>query len=179
MAQDRVNSPATSAPVEQRWADLADLILVVAREIQFRGYSDEVAQSLSQSEGMVMRFLASDASAAPTRIAAATGLQRTNLSAVLRDLEKKGLIERRVCPADRRGVTVHRTERGARNYALVRKEWAASVSAAAEGDTTNLDAALSLLTSVETGLIKMRPRTAGGPDRDAAARRDTNPKKIP
>ena len=179
MAQDRVNSPAPSAPPEQRWADLADLVLIVARELQFLGTSDEAAPSLSPSEGMVMRHLARDAPAAPTRIAAATGLQRTNLSAVLRELEKKGLIERRVCPADRRGVTVHRTERGARSHALVRRAWAASVSAAAAGDTRHLDAALSLLKSVETGLIKMRPRPAGAADRDAAARRDTDLKKVP
>ncbi|TIW72499.1 MAG: MarR family transcriptional regulator, partial [Mesorhizobium sp.] len=35
-------------PLTVRWADLADLILIVAREIQFRGYSDERAVQLSQ-----------------------------------------------------------------------------------------------------------------------------------
>ena len=32
-------------------------MLIIAREIQFRGYSDERAIPLSQSEGMVMRYL--------------------------------------------------------------------------------------------------------------------------
>jgi DNA-binding MarR family transcriptional regulator len=151
---------------------LADLILIVAREIQFRGYRDERALSLSQSEGMVMRHLTAHASATPTQIAAATGLQRTNVSTVLRDLEEKGLIERHVCPGDRRGVTVHRTERGADNYALVRKEWGAAVSAAAGGDTSNLDDALSLLKSIETGLALTRPTGADGPARDSARHQD-------
>lgn len=142
---------------DPRWADLADLALIIAREIQFRGYTDERAVSLSQSEGMVMRYLQHDPDAAPSRIAAATGLQRTNLSTTLRGLERKGLIERRAYPKDGRGVTVHRTERGRRNYALVRQEWAAALSAAAGNDPANLDAALALLRAVEAGLVRMRP----------------------
>ena len=116
---------------DQGWAELADLVLVVAREIQFRGYTDERAVRLSQSEGMVMRYLQRDPAAPPSRIAAATGLQRTNLSTVLRGLEHKGLVERRAYPDDARGVTVHLTELGKTNYSLVRREWGTAVSGAA------------------------------------------------
>ena len=142
-----------------RWADLADLVLIISREIQFRGYTDERAVPLSPSEGMVMRHLQGDPEAPPSRIAAATGLQRTNLSTVLRGLETKGLIERRTCPDDRRGVTVHVTEHGRTNYTLVRQEWATAVSAAVGHDTGNLDAALTLLAAVETGLVAARSGT--------------------
>ncbi|MGN9838288.1 MarR family winged helix-turn-helix transcriptional regulator [Nonomuraea sp. H19] len=151
---------------DPRWADLADLALIIAREIQFRGYTDERAVQLSPSEGMVMRHLQGDPAAPPSRIAAATGLQRTNLSAVLRGLESKGLIERHVCPDDRRGVTVHLTERGKANYAIVRQEWAAEVSAAAGRDTGDLDAALQLLRAVVDGLVAARP---GAPNSKPAA----------
>ncbi|MFI6744157.1 MarR family winged helix-turn-helix transcriptional regulator [Nonomuraea sp. NPDC050451] len=144
---------------DPRWADLADLALIIAREIQFRGYTDERAVELSPSEGMVMRHLQGDPAAPPSRIATATGLQRTNLSAVLRGLEAKDLIERRPCPDDRRGVTVHLTERGRTNYALVRQEWATVVAAAAGHDAGNLDAALTLLKAVEAGLIAARSGT--------------------
>jgi DNA-binding MarR family transcriptional regulator len=154
--QARGAGAGTALPDDPRWADLADLVLIIAREIQFRGYSDERAIPLSQSEGMVMRYLQRDPDAAPSRIAAATGLQRTNLSTTLRGLEQKGLIERRAYPKDGRGVTVHRTERGLSNYALVRQEWAAAVSAAG-GDATNLDPALALLRAVEAGLVRTRP----------------------
>lgn len=166
MKTDSESSAGKAPPV--RWADLADLILIIAREIQFRGYSDDRALSLTQSEGMVMRHLVAQASATPSQIAAATGLQRTNVSTVLRDLEGKGLIERHVDPADRRGVSVHRTRRGADNYALVRKEWGAAVSAAAGGDTSKLDHALALLRSIEIGLIATRPKGSDGPVRDPA-----------
>jgi DNA-binding MarR family transcriptional regulator len=143
---------------QQRWAELADLVLIIAREIQFRGYTDRRAISLSQSEGMVMRYLQRQTGVAPTEIAAATGLQRTNLSTVLGGLERKRLIERRACAEDARGIAVHRTERGASNYALVRREWAEAVSAAADQDARNLDAALGLLRAVERGLVATRPR---------------------
>jgi len=143
---------------ERRWAELADLVLIISREIQFRGYSDERAVPLSPSEGMVMRYLQHEPAAPPSRIADATGLQRTNLSTVLGGLERKGLVERRTDPGDGRGVTVHTTELGRTNYALVRREWATAVSAAADHDTEHLDAALTLLTAVESGLARTRPR---------------------
>jgi hypothetical protein len=58
------------------------------------------------------------------------------------------------------GVTIHLTERGTNHYGLVRQEWAAAVSAAAANDTSNLDAALTLLAAVKAGLVRMRPPTA-------------------
>jgi DNA-binding MarR family transcriptional regulator len=142
---------------DERWEDLADLVLIIAREIQFRGYSDERAVRLSASEGMVMRHLQHEPASPPSRIAAATGLQRTNLSTVLRGLERKGLIERRSAPDDRRGVTVHPTALGTSNYALVRKEWGEAVSAAVGDNAVGLDTALRLLSRIEGGLIESRP----------------------
>ena len=162
MASNRpkpTKAAAARAGDDERRAELADLVLIIAREIQFRGYTDERAVPLSQSEGMVMRYLQRDRAAAPSRIADATGLQRTNLSTVLRGLERKGLIERRAYPEDGRGVTVHLTDHGTSNYELVRQEWGTAVSEAAGNDTNNLDAALGLLTAVETGLTSTRPAT--------------------
>lgn len=163
MTQPERSSPAPPPDGDGRWADLADLVLIIAREIQFRGYADEQAIPLSQSEGMVMRYLLQTPDAPPSRIAAATGLQRTNLSAVLRGLERKGLIERRASPEDGRGVTVRPTEHGTSNYALVRREWARAVSAAAGGDTSHLDPALRLLRDIENGLTSARPQAPGRP----------------
>jgi DNA-binding MarR family transcriptional regulator len=105
-------------------------VLISAREIQFRGYTSEQAIPLSQSEGMVMRYLQTEPAAPPNRIAAGAGLQRTNVSTVLRGLEQKGLIERHASRDDRRGMIVRTTERGKSNYALVGQEWASAVSAA-------------------------------------------------
>ncbi|KKD01853.1 MarR family transcriptional regulator, partial [Streptomyces sp. WM6386] len=65
MTQDRAQQtdPTAGTDHEQRWAELADLVLIISREIQFRRYTDERAVHLSQSEGMVMRYLKSDPAA--------------------------------------------------------------------------------------------------------------------
>lgn len=148
---------------DPRWETFADLVLIIAREIAFRGYTDERATSLTPSEGMVMRYLQSNNAANPTHIAAATGLQRTNLSTVLRGLERKGLIEKHAGSNDAREIAVHLTKRGAINYATARREWGTAVSAAAGHDAAGLDAALRLLDIVETGLVRNRPRKTRGP----------------
>ena len=148
---------------DPRWADLADQVLILAREIQFRGYRDPDAVPLTQSEGMVMRYLQDHPGTAPSQIADATGLQRANISAVLRGLERKGLTERRSTPDDLRRATIHPTEHGKRNYALVRQEWAAAVSAAAGHDTVGLNEALELLHKITTSLTDSRPLAPGRP----------------
>jgi hypothetical protein len=45
------------ASLTERWAEPADLVLSIAREIQFHGYASPEAISLSIPEGMVMRYL--------------------------------------------------------------------------------------------------------------------------
>jgi DNA-binding MarR family transcriptional regulator len=169
----------TPAPTDDpRWAELADLTLVVARELQVRGYNDPEAVQLTQTEGTVMRYLNEHDGAAPSVIAAATGLQRTNLATVLTGLQRKGLIERRQSSKDGRAASIHTTEHGRANYAVVRGEWGAAVAKAAggpggggggsdtgdTGDTgAGLDAALDLLRTIRSGLIETRPTTPGRP----------------
>jgi DNA-binding MarR family transcriptional regulator len=141
---------------EERWAELADLILIIAREISFQPYGEEHAVHLTQSEGSVMRYLVRDGEAAPSAIASVTGLRRTNLSTVLRALEAKGLIERRGNAQDARGVVVSATQYGVSNYHLVRKEWARAISIAADGETASLAAARELLEAIADGMTRHR-----------------------
>jgi DNA-binding MarR family transcriptional regulator len=145
----------------ERWAELADHVLIIAREIQFRGYQDPRAVPLTATEGMVMRYIQNHPITAPNQIAVAVGLQRSNLSTLMRDLERKGLIERTMSEGDRRGVTVRLTEAGRRNYLVVRREWAAAVAKAVENDARGLDGALGLLKDIAAGLIAMRPEKPG------------------
>jgi DNA-binding MarR family transcriptional regulator len=150
----------TQRAAEERWADFADDVLEIAREIQFRGYTSPEAVSLTPSEGTVMRYLFPHPGALPSEVAFATGLQRSNLSAVLRGLEEKGLIERLADPADGRWVRIHPTPRAIRNYALVRREWGSAAAAAAEGDPA-VETTLPLLAKVRAGLVRLRQ--ADGP----------------
>jgi DNA-binding MarR family transcriptional regulator len=150
-ASDRTAARAT----EEQWAALADHVLEIAREIQFRGYANPEAVSLTPSEGTVMRYLFPNPGALPSEVAFATGLQRSNLSAVLRGLEEKGLIERVADPEDGRWVRIHPTRRAIRNYELVRREWGSAVASAAESDPA-VQAALPLLAKVRAGLVRQR-----------------------
>jgi DNA-binding MarR family transcriptional regulator len=150
-ASDRKTFRAT----DERWAEFADDVLEIAREIQVRGYASPKAVSLTPSEGTVMRHLFPNPGALPSEVAFATGLQRTNLSAVLRGLEEKGLIERLADPEDGRWVRIHPTRRAIRNYELVRREWGSAVAAAAEGDPA-VETALPLLGKVRAGLVRQR-----------------------
>jgi DNA-binding MarR family transcriptional regulator len=145
----------TAPATEEQWADLADLVFFIAREIKFGGYTSEEAISLSPSEGIVMRYLFLHPGAIPSKIAEAAGLQRSNLSTVLRSLEKKGVLERRSSTEDAREVHLYPTPRGTSNYALVRKEWARRVAEAA-GDTEDIQDTITLLRKVQTGLVELR-----------------------
>jgi DNA-binding MarR family transcriptional regulator len=144
-----------SAAEAEGWAEFADLVLIIAREIQFRGYEAREALSLSPSEGAVMRHLFRHPKSLPSEVAWATGLQRSNLSTVLRGLEQKGLIERVPDANDGRAVRIHPTERAIRNFALVRSEWAAEVAEAADG-AAGVDATLPLLRQIADGLVRLR-----------------------
>ena len=140
---------------EEQWAEFADTVLEIAREIQFQGYMSPEAVSLTPSEGTVMRYLFPHPGALPSEVASATGLQPSNLSAVLRGLEKKELIERVGDPADGRWVRIHPTAQASRNYSLVRREWASAVATAAAGDPA-IETALPLLAKVRAGLVRLR-----------------------
>jgi DNA-binding MarR family transcriptional regulator len=145
----------TRRPTEEQWAAFADHVLEIAREIQFRGYESAEAVSLTPSEGTVMRYLFPHPGALPSQVAFATGLQRSNLSAVLRGLEQKGLIERVADPEDGRWVRIHPTAQAIRNYELVRHEWASTVATAAEDDSA-IETVLPLLAKVHAGLVRLR-----------------------
>jgi DNA-binding MarR family transcriptional regulator len=158
MSPGQPQGPRSNRTIRSRqesWAEFADLVLEIAREIQFRGYASPEAVSLTPSEGTVMRYLMREPGALPSQVAFATGLQRSNLSAVLRGLEGKGLIERVADPGDGRWVRVHPTPRAMRNYDLARGEWASAVASAADGDPA-VDAILPLLAKIHDGLVRMR-----------------------
>jgi len=145
---------------EEAWADVADLVLEIARELQFRGYKSPDAVSLSPSEGTLMRYLFPHPGALSSELAEATGLQRSNLSAVLRGLEEKGLIERVADPDDGRFVRIHPTPRAISNYELVQREWGSALEAAA-GVDAGVDSLLPALATIKAGLVDLRQSDAG------------------
>ena len=138
-------------------------MLIIAREIQFRGYPDARAVPLIPVRGHGHALPAGPSGRGAQPLAAATGLQRTNLSAVLRGLERKGLIERHASPDDRRGATVHPTERGKTQLRPRPAGMGRRVPPPPAMTAPDLDEALALLRKISTSLTTSRPAEPGRP----------------
>jgi DNA-binding MarR family transcriptional regulator len=138
---------------DEQFADLADVILALARTISTDGHLDPRVIDLTATEINVMRFVDRHPGASPGAVAAATGLQRSNLSRALRELEAKGMIERSSVESDGRLCLLHSTDRAAANLERLRANWSRLLTAAG-ADRRNLTAALTLLTELEAGLSR-------------------------
>ncbi|WP_337059359.1 MarR family winged helix-turn-helix transcriptional regulator [Kineococcus sp. G2] len=150
---------ATTAPPRPRdagLADLADVLLTVARDLQQRHAALEGVVALTATETTVMRHLDRNPGTSPSAAAAATGLQRSNLSAAVRSLEAKGLVERSHEGHDGRSVALRPTALAARNIALLRAHWAERLHRALGGDDAGVHGALDLLRRLEHGLAAER-----------------------
>ena len=102
------------------YADLADLVLNVARLIRLRTPAEPDVVPLTATERQVMRIIDLDPGCTPSRIAGRAGLQRTNVSTALRGLEAKGMLTR---AGQGRTVTVHPTELARTNLEVLRGAW--------------------------------------------------------
>lgn len=135
-------------------ADLADVVLALAREIEFRhprpGYTP-----LATNEQLVMRELDRGGESAPSELAARLGLQRSNLSTALRGLEAKGFITRVPGAGDGRGVVVRPTEKSVQNLARLRAFWTATLSDTLP-DGADIAQAVDLLRAASDALVDAR-----------------------
>lgn len=138
----------------EQLADLADVVMAVARAVRSHAAADPDVVELSATEVTVLRFIDHHPDASAGTVAAGTGLQRSNLSRALRDLEAKGLIRRSADPADSRQVVLRSTRLAEENLARLRTIWARLVGDAldASGREYDVTAALSLLRALERGL---------------------------
>lgn len=138
----------------EQLADLADLILAVSRAIKARTAADPSVLDLSATEVTVLRFIDHHPDTGPSAVAAGTGMQRSNLSRALRDLEGKGLIRRTDDPADNRQSLLRSTELAAENLARIRAIWSAILDGALDGGGEHdIDATVRLLGALERGLF--------------------------
>lgn len=141
---------------DEALADLADLVLRVSREIDPNGSSALDVVPLTGTEVLVLRWVDMHPGTSPSATAEATALQRSNLSAALRSLVAKGMVDRRVDPRDARLVQMFATEQAAANIRVLRAHWAgklrAALSDAAADDPARVADAVALLTRFDDGL---------------------------
>ena len=134
----------------ERLADLADLILALSRAIKARTATDPTLINLSATEVTVLRFIDHHPDASPSAVAAGTGLQRSNLSRAVRDLENKALVRRTADPTDSRQSLLRSTKLAAENLARIRAVWSTMLAEAVpDPQPADLDAALRLLGALE------------------------------
>lgn len=138
----------------EQLADLADVVTAVARAVKAQVSADPSVFDLSVTEVTVLRYIDHHPDVGPSAVAAGTGLQRSNLSRALRDLEGKGLVRRSADPADSRQAVLRSTDLAAENLARVRAIWARLFEEAldAAGEQHDLTPALKLLSALERGL---------------------------
>lgn len=87
---------------------LADTVIRLARRIQTFEMPDDVVM-LSNLETIVMNRIDDSPGITPKRLAKELNLKSSNTSAALRQLEAKGLADRRPDPSDGRGACIYPT----------------------------------------------------------------------
>ena len=139
-----------------RFADLADLVLTIARVINTEAHRDPEVVDLTAVEINVMRYVDRHPGTSPSAVAVATGLQRSNLSRVLRDLEAKRMVARTADESDGRQFRLSPTPLAAANLQRLRANWARLLNAI-DVDLRNLDPTLTMLTEIESALLRASP----------------------
>ncbi|TRW86133.1 winged helix-turn-helix transcriptional regulator [Mycolicibacterium sp. 018/SC-01/001] len=138
----------------EQLADLADVVMAVARAVRTQASADPDIVELSATEVTVLRYIDHHPDVSAGTVAAGTGLQRSNLSRALRDLEAKGLVRRSADPTDSRQVVLRSTRRAAENLTRLRGIWATLLGGALEasGEQHDIASALELLHAIERNL---------------------------
>lgn len=137
-------------------ADLAFVLLGAARELQLHHAHDPGVVELTATEINVLRCVEDHPGTTPAAAAEATGLQRSNLSAALRGLVQKGMVERRPDPADRRSHRLYPTPAAAENLTRLRALWTQVLQKALPEDPSGLEEAVALLDRLGTRLVEAR-----------------------
>jgi DNA-binding MarR family transcriptional regulator len=147
------SEPAPPGPqtADEQLADLAELIVSVARKIRTHGHDDRIVR-LTETESAVMRYVGTHSGTTPSEAARAMGIQRSNVSAALRELEAKGLVTASQDERDARGVRLRPTPLAEANHALLRAGWVEQLRAAL-GVDADIDACIHLLEQLEEGLV--------------------------
>ncbi len=144
-----------SKTTDARYADLAEIVLVVAREIRLREFAAGPEIALTPSHASVMRYIDAHPGSFSSDVADATGLTRSNLSTSVRRLEAAGFIERRVDIVDARGVRLYPTRTAAFARRKIRKQWS-DLLAGALGTHEGVAEATAVLESIASELTAER-----------------------
>ncbi|MCJ1715870.1 MarR family winged helix-turn-helix transcriptional regulator [Microbacterium sp. M1A1_1b] len=140
------------APTDDDLAELADVVLRISREVDPSASHALDIVPLTGTEALVMRWIDRHQGTSPSATAEATGLQRSNLSAALRALVAKDMVDRRPDPDDARLVQLFSTARATESIAVLHARWAEQLRRALGTDHAGVATTLAVLTRIDDGL---------------------------
>lgn len=141
---------------ERTLARLADAVLRVARELDPHTVRAAGVVPLSGVEAAVIRWIDRAPGTTASDAAEATGLKRSNLSAAVRSLVEKGLVDRRTDAADARIVRLHPTDHARDTIDRLHAHWATRLRDAV-GDRLDLAAAAADLLHDVDDRLRLAP----------------------
>lgn len=142
------------------YAELADLTIGISRELKVAtaraaSPADQPIE-LSVNEGVVMRYIDKNPGRSPSAVATATGLQRSNLSTILRALEERKMVRKVVDEDDCRAARLYATDVAADNLARLQRVWRSRLERAVGAQELDLAGAVQVLRRIEAGLVEVR-----------------------
>jgi DNA-binding MarR family transcriptional regulator len=111
--------PGDNAAIEE----FADALMTIAHHLELRGGAGKEIVPLTGSESAVIREVYRHPRTTPTRIAALTGMQRSNISTAIKLLEARGMLTRESPSGDGRSVELIATDLAAENVQRIRQYW--------------------------------------------------------
>ncbi len=137
---------------------LADVSRLLRREIAQRLEGSD----LTFAQARVLVHLARDAGLRQVELAARLEVQPITLARVIDQLERRGFVERRVDPDDRRAWRVFVTPQAQDSLASIRRIGATARAEALAGVApASIDALLQALTRMRQNLVETAGRTTG------------------
>ncbi|XVU30181.1 MarR family winged helix-turn-helix transcriptional regulator [Actinoplanes sp. CA-054009] len=133
--------------MDPRFAELADLVIDLARELRIRG-----GTPLNQTQSQVMRFVHGHPGRKASEIAERTGLKRANVSAAITELRDLGFLTSRRDEKDGRAVRIEATPKATATLDTLRTSWSELLESSWGADTTDLDPVVARLRSALDGL---------------------------
>jgi DNA-binding MarR family transcriptional regulator len=99
------------------WDALDNVVFDQAFQKKIAGKFNE----LSKNQPMVIKIIGMEGEMMPSTIGKFTGMEKSSLTRMVDDLEKKGIVSRKTDPDDRRKVLVYLTEKGLNYYDYLNK----------------------------------------------------------
>ncbi|GAA1732073.1 hypothetical protein GCM10009809_29370 [Isoptericola hypogeus] len=133
---------------------LADVLVELARHLDPRSAELRGIVPLTGTEVAVIRAVHHSPRASPSRIAAATGLARSNVSTALRALEAGGLVVREHPAGDGRAVEIVATALAVEHVARIHEFWTRRLEGAPDDVRAAALDALPALDALATALAR-------------------------